>query len=123
MGTALSLTKIALHVYIGANLTSFAKHVLGEDEDMTESDRRAETTRMIAMVIGSTLAIVVMVYVYIVAKRAVEQANRGESEEEAMAFLSQEPTRGDYLEDWTEWHDDDDDNVSEHSLQEQRSGA
>ncbi|ORZ09512.1 hypothetical protein BCR42DRAFT_334476 [Absidia repens] len=85
LGTAISLIKIGLHVYIGAHLTSFAKHVLGDGSDLTESERKADTIREIAVVIGSILAIGVMIYVYFVAKRAVEEVQK--ENEEARAFL------------------------------------
>ncbi|ORZ07885.1 snare associated Golgi protein-domain-containing protein [Absidia repens] len=85
LGTALSLIKIGLHVYIGANLTSFAKHVLGGEDDLTESEKRAETVREIVIVIGSILATAVMVYVYFVAKRAVEEVKQ--ESDESQAFL------------------------------------
>ncbi|KAI8089990.1 snare associated Golgi protein-domain-containing protein [Halteromyces radiatus] len=127
LGTALSLIKIALHVYVGANLTSFAKHVLGEDDDMPESEKQAETVREIAVVIGSVLATGVMIYVYLVAKRAVEEVQR--ENEESVAFLGGSANIGGessyeeenqiameeagLTDDWIEWNgsdDDDDDN-------------
>ncbi|KAG0169286.1 hypothetical protein DFQ30_003760 [Apophysomyces sp. BC1015] len=87
LGTAISLIKIGLHVYIGANMTSFAKHVLGEDDDMTEGERQAENVRYVAIGIGSFLALGVMAYVYLVAKRAVAEVAAETESEEAMAFL------------------------------------
>ncbi|KAI9316446.1 snare associated Golgi protein-domain-containing protein, partial [Dichotomocladium elegans] len=119
LGTAISLTKIALHIYIGANLTSFAKHLMGDDEDMSESDRRAETARIIAAALGSVLAFAVMIYIYFVAKRAIKQVEQGElNGEESMAFLSHQEV-GDAdaasLEDWMEWNDDDDDESMDHT--------
>ncbi|KAF7731663.1 hypothetical protein EC973_008833 [Apophysomyces ossiformis] len=87
LGTALTLTKIALHVYVGANLTSFAKHVLGEENELTDNERQAETIRMVAVSVGSVLALGVMVYVYKVAKRAVAEIAAETEQEEAMAFL------------------------------------
>ncbi|KAI7871268.1 snare associated Golgi protein-domain-containing protein, partial [Spinellus fusiger] len=75
LGTALTLTKIGLHIYIGANLTSFAKHVLGEEDEITDEERKADIVRYIAAIIGSVLAFGVMSYVYVVAKRAVKEVN------------------------------------------------
>ncbi|CDS04084.1 hypothetical protein LRAMOSA07039 [Lichtheimia ramosa] len=118
IGTALTLTKIALHVYIGANLTSFAKQFLDEEDDseMTDSERRANTARTIAMIIGSVLATCVMIYIYIVAKRAVKEVEQEEQQDdqESLAFLSrqaQEDHDDASLEDWMEWHEDDDHSV------------
>lgn len=118
IGTALTLTKIALHVYIGANLTSFAKQFLDEEDDseMTDSERRANTARTIAMIIGSVLATGVMIYIYIVAKRAVKEVEQEEQQDdqESLAFLSrqaQEDHDDASLEDWMEWHEDDDHSV------------
>jgi heme/copper-type cytochrome/quinol oxidase subunit 1 len=134
LGTAISLVKIGLHVYVGANLTSFAKHVLGEEDDLTDSEKRAETIREIAVVIGSILATGVMVYVYFVAKRAVEEV-RHESEE-SMAFLGGGPydnssssnnnnnnlDEGNRMameeagvsDDWVEWNESDEDDLEGH---------
>ncbi|KAI8997017.1 snare associated Golgi protein-domain-containing protein [Pilobolus umbonatus] len=115
LGTAITLTKIALHVYIGANLTSFAKHILGEDSDMTESDLRAERIRYISMVVGSALAVCVMVYIYSLVKQAVKEAvvqteesvsfinNRYDEERDVSDMIS--------MEDWNEW-DNEEDNPS-----------
>ncbi|CAO3654679.1 unnamed protein product [Mucor fragilis] len=85
-GTAISLLKIALHVYIGANLTSFAKHVLGEDDDLSETEQRVMKIRFAAAIFFSLLAFVVMAYLYRVAKAAV--AETASADEEQMAFLN-----------------------------------
>lgn len=85
-GTAISLLKIALHVYIGANLTSFAKHVLGEDDDLSETEQRVIKIRFAAAIFFSLLAFVVMAYLYRVAKAAV--AETASADEEQMAFLN-----------------------------------
>ncbi|ORX51720.1 hypothetical protein DM01DRAFT_1337220 [Hesseltinella vesiculosa] len=118
-GTALSLLKIALHVYIGANLTSFSKHILGEDEDLTDSEKQAQTVMEISAVVGGVLATGVMVYVYVVANRAIKEM-QAESEE-ARAFLGDdERTSGDRIameeagitDDWVDWNESDDDDTS-----------
>jgi cbb3-type cytochrome oxidase subunit 3 len=96
-GTALSLSKIALHVYIGANLTSFAKHVLGEDEDMTEDQLRVEKIRYIAIVFFSIVAFGVMAYLYRVAKAAVAETNN--LDEEQMSFLNHHDEEVGFLDD------------------------
>ena len=85
-GTAITLLKIALHVYIGANLTSFAKHILGEDGDMTEGEIRAEQVKTFALVVGSIISMAGMAYIYRVAKAAVKEANQGN--EDHISFLS-----------------------------------
>ncbi|KAG1451644.1 hypothetical protein G6F46_010039 [Rhizopus delemar] len=89
-GTAISLTKIALHVYIGANLTSFAKHILGEDndEDMTEGEIRAERLKYTTMILGSLISFGVMAYIYRLTKAAIAEANATEESEEMQGFLS-----------------------------------
>ncbi|KAI8644213.1 snare associated Golgi protein-domain-containing protein [Parasitella parasitica] len=85
-GTGISLLKIALHVYIGANLTSFAKHVLGEDQDLSESEQRVMKIRFAAAIFFSLLAFVVMGYLYRVAKAAI--AETAATDEEQMSFLN-----------------------------------
>ncbi|KAI8141477.1 snare associated Golgi protein-domain-containing protein [Fennellomyces sp. T-0311] len=108
LGTALTLIKIGLHIYIGANLTSFAKHILGEDEDLTEAEQTAETVRMVSVILGSLLSTAVMGYIYVIAKRAVAEANLEENDAEQMAFLDRREGDNTSLVDWMEWHDDDD---------------
>ncbi|KAI9033829.1 snare associated Golgi protein-domain-containing protein [Phycomyces nitens] len=106
LGTAITLTKIALHVYIGANLTSFAKHVLGEEEELTDEEKRSDMVRYIAAGVGSILAFGVMGYVYVVAKQAVKEASEEDQQnEENMAFLR--PNEDQVHDDWLEWEDSD----------------
>ncbi|KAI8074450.1 snare associated Golgi protein-domain-containing protein [Gongronella butleri] len=110
LGTAISLIKIALHVYIGANLTSFTKHLFGEDDDLTESERQAQTVMEVGALIGSILAMGVMVYVYVVAKRAIKEVQH-ESDEQR-AFLGDDPIameEAGITDDWVDWNESDDD--------------
>ncbi|ORE08383.1 hypothetical protein BCV72DRAFT_248842 [Rhizopus microsporus var. microsporus] len=90
-GTALSLLKIALHIYIGANLTSFAKHILGEDgdEDMTEEQKTAEKIKFAAGIVGSIISFAVIAYVYKLAKEAIAEVKL-EEDEEMQGFLNEE---------------------------------
>ncbi|KAI9289534.1 snare associated Golgi protein-domain-containing protein [Umbelopsis sp. AD052] len=105
LGTAISLVKIAIHVYIGATLPSFAKHILGEDDD-EPMDTATEVFRYTAMALGSILAFGVMIYVYFVAKRAVEEVIQEDSLE-TTGFLNPNPRPS--SEDWMEWVDSDED--------------
>lgn len=78
LGTALSLVKISIHVYIGANLPSFAKHVLG-DPDADPSKPPAPLTvsdyiRFVAVGAGFVLAMGIVVYVWIQARKVVREA-------------------------------------------------
>ncbi|KAK4514759.1 uncharacterized protein ATC70_002362 [Mucor velutinosus] len=107
-GTAISLLKIALHVYIGANLTSFAKHVLGEDDDLSESEQRVMKIRFAAAVLFSLLALVVMAYLYRVAKAAV--AETASADEEQMSFLNHHDEEEGFLD---TVDDDDEESVHE----------
>ncbi|CAO3618213.1 unnamed protein product [Cunninghamella blakesleeana] len=118
-GTALSLIKIGLHVYIGANLTSFAKHVLGDEEGLSESEKRVETIREIAIVVGSILATCVMMYVYFVAKEAIKEVQQ--QSDEQMAFLGPDIENQIAMEeaaeavgvsdDWIEWNESDEEEI------------
>lgn len=82
---------------------------------MSDSEKRANTARTIAMIIGSVLATGVMIYIYIVAKRAVKEVEQEErqDDQESLAFLSRQAQEDDgaSLEDWMEWHEDDDNSV------------
>jgi cbb3-type cytochrome oxidase subunit 3 len=89
LGTAISLFKISLHVYIGANLTSFAKLVLGdEDEDLTPEQIKVEKIRYFVTFLFAILFAGVFGYIYRIAKKAVEEANSVQDEEEQLGFLS-----------------------------------
>ncbi|RUP49972.1 hypothetical protein BC936DRAFT_140819 [Jimgerdemannia flammicorona] len=86
LGTALSLVKLAAHVYIGANLKSFSKHILGEDPEeddgktLNASDAPDElvtlsdVVRYVAMGVGFVLATGVMLYVWLLSRRIVREA-------------------------------------------------
>lgn len=115
MGTAITLLKIALHVYIGANLTSFAKHILGEDGDMTEGQIRAEKVKTFAVIVGSFITFAVMAYIYRVAKQAVKEANEGQEFISARQQQDEErdiELRGGFLDD-----DDEDEDEEEEEVQ------
>ncbi len=111
-GTAITLLKIALHVYIGANLTSFAKHILGEEEDMTPEEIRAEKVKTYAVIIGSIISFLVMFYIYRVAQAAVREANLENSD---TYFNNHDEERD--IELSHGFLDDDDEDESEHELE------
>ncbi|KAI9487005.1 MAG: snare associated Golgi protein-domain-containing protein [Benjaminiella poitrasii] len=94
VGTAISLLKIAVHVYIGANLTSFVEHLLGDDSNLTEEQLRAIKVKYVAFVVFSMIAMVVMAYLYRIAKAATAEANGSSPDdivdEEQMSFLNHE---------------------------------
>ncbi|KAI9497871.1 snare associated Golgi protein-domain-containing protein [Zychaea mexicana] len=120
LGTAISLTKIGIHIYIGSSFTSFSKRILGDDDDMTDDERTADNIRIAATVIGSFLSFGVMAYIYAVTKRAVAQANNEENDVESMAFLNRNDTDNGSLVDWTEWHDDEEEEEDEDSYARSR---
>ncbi|KAI8988037.1 snare associated Golgi protein-domain-containing protein, partial [Mycotypha africana] len=95
-GTAISLLKIALHVYVGATLTSFVKHVLGNDEDArTEGEIRAEKIKYIFVGLSALLGMGVMIYLYQVVKVAVAETvklDSAASNEEELSFLHDDDT-------------------------------
>ncbi|CEP15543.1 hypothetical protein [Parasitella parasitica] len=111
-GTGISLLKIALHVYIGANLTSFAKHVLGEDQDLSESEQRLMRIRFATAVFFSLLAFVVMGYLYRVAKAAIAEA--APADEEQMSFLNHHDEEEGFV-DVVDIVDDGGSNANEHA--------
>lgn len=114
-GTAISLLKIALHVYIGANLTSFAKHVLGEDGDLSEVEQRVMKIRFAAAIFFSLLAFVVMAYLYRVAKAAVAETTN--VDEEQMSFLNHHDEEEGFL----DAVNDEDEEEEEHILNNSNS--
>ncbi|GAA5808099.1 hypothetical protein MFLAVUS_001481 [Mucor flavus] len=129
-GTALTLLKIALHVYIGANLTSLAKHILGEEEDLSEDEIRIEKLKSFAMIVGTIITFIGMAYIYRVAKAAIKEANldqpehflpsRDDEEEElGLTLLGpskiQEPRDSVSIDNWDDWGDEDSDD-EDHTL-------
>lgn len=132
-GTALTLLKIALHVYIGANLTSLAKHILGEEEDLSEDEIRIEKLKSFAMVVGSIITFIGMAYIYRVAKAAIKEANldqpehflppHDDDEEEEMGLtllgpskIVEEPRDSVSIDNWDDWGDEDSDDEEDHTL-------
>ncbi|KAI7853446.1 snare associated Golgi protein-domain-containing protein [Circinella umbellata] len=108
-GTAISLTKIALHIYIGSSFTSFAKRILGDDSDLTDDERTAETMRIVSAIVGSILSFGVMTYIYIITRRAVAELNNNEeTDAESMAFLNRNEPDNNSVVSWTEWNEEDD---------------
>lgn len=118
-GTAITLLKIGLHVYIGANLTSFAKHILGEDENMTEGEIRAEKVKTFAVVVGSIISVAVMAYIYRVAKAAVKEANL--NDEHQVGFFTNRDEEQDI--ELSHGFLDDDESSSEHELEFVKPGT
>ncbi|KAG2177756.1 hypothetical protein INT43_003003 [Umbelopsis isabellina] len=110
LGTAISLIKIGIHVYIGATLPSFAKHILGEDDD-DPVDSGAQIFRYTAMILGTILSMGVMVYIYFIAKKAVEDVIR-ENNAESRGFLSTEANPRASSDEWMEWVDSDDEEAA-----------
>ncbi|KAI8878168.1 hypothetical protein K501DRAFT_259041 [Backusella circina FSU 941] len=89
-GTALSLLKIALHIYIGANLTSFAKMVLGDEEELSEKEQHVQNVRYFSMALGFALTFGVMAYIYHIAKKVVKEVSlEEENNDESLAFLGE----------------------------------
>lgn len=137
LGTAISLLKIAFHVYVGANLTSFVKHLLGEDDDLTPEQLRVEKIKFFVAIAFSILATVVIIYIYRIARQAVKEANESDplDDEEQMASLLNHQEQDDdpdeielephtstqvdtlprdsmSLDTWDNWGDDDDDDAT-----------
>lgn len=142
LGTGITLLKIAFHVYVGANLTSFVKHLLGEDDDLTPEQVRVEKVKFFISILFGVVAFGVLFYIYRVAKQAVAEANQSDplDNEEQMAFLNHQDQDDDpdeielepqhttrepansvdsmlprdsmSLDTWDNWGDDDEDNTS-----------
>lgn len=110
LGTAVSLIKIGIHVYIGATLPSFAKHILGEDDD-DPVDEGTQIFRFTAMVLGAILSFGVMIYIYFIAKKAVEDVIR-ENDSETRGFLSASANPRASSDEWNEWVDSDDEEAA-----------
>lgn len=105
IATAISLSKLALHVYIGSTLSSLAvlpPPPTEDDGDPTlpapvDSNSHGRTLKIVVMVISMTLGIVIGAYVWIVAKREIEMSEglRTERRRKRKEFLrlSQGSTR------------------------------
>ncbi|KAJ1679175.1 Tlg2-vesicle protein [Spiromyces aspiralis] len=93
--TLLSLLKLLLHVYIGANLEAitdlFRKDKDGDDGD-SEKHNTISKQKLIFMIVGIVISVATMVYIMVVAKRRVEEAasmmrRQEEGEEEAIEMV------------------------------------
>lgn len=139
LGTAISLFKIALHVYVGANLTSFAKHILGEEDEqeLTPEQIKIQKIRYFVIFLLCILAAGLFAYIYRIAKKAVAEANALDDEEQ-LGFLSHqeldedeeeielqahhtvamdthEPRDSMSIDNWDNWGDDEDESDHEES--------
>ncbi|CAO3573714.1 unnamed protein product [Mortierella alpina] len=78
LATALSLTKLALHVYIGSTLSSLAgpspttPPPTSDDGQVPVTDTHGRNLKIFVMVISMILGIAVGAYVWMVAKREIE---------------------------------------------------
>ncbi|KAF9950550.1 hypothetical protein BGZ70_001307 [Mortierella alpina] len=78
LATALSLTKLALHVYIGSTLSSLAgpspttPPPTSEDGQVPVTDTHGRNLKIFVMIISMLLGIAVGAYVWMVAKREIE---------------------------------------------------
>ncbi|KAF9356259.1 Transmembrane protein 64 [Mortierella sp. NVP85] len=106
IATAISLLKLALHVYIGSTLSSLAivpPTTTPEDDDSNgdttdtpvDGNSHGRTVKIVVMVISMILGVVVGAYVWIVAKREIEasEGNRVERRRRKRESLRQGLTR------------------------------
>jgi len=108
IATAISLLKLALHVYIGSTLSSLAivpptttpedgdgNGDTGTPSDTVEGNSHGRTVKIVVMVISMIIGVVVGAYVWIVAKREIEasEGNRVERRRRKRESLRQGLTR------------------------------
>ena len=99
---------------------------MGDDSDLTDDERTAETIRIVSAIVGSILSFGVMTYIYIITKRAVAELNNSEeTDAESMAFLNRNEPDNSSLVSWMEWNeeddeDDDNDNNNQHRERSQQ---
>ncbi|KXN86356.1 Golgi apparatus membrane protein TVP38 [Leucoagaricus sp. SymC.cos] len=95
--TALSLFKVIIHTSLGASIHSFREYHIQTSQKDAEEDQSADTVARMWTGAGILLCILILVYLSIVARRAVddeldddEPVTALEDNEERMAFLSPE---------------------------------
>lgn len=90
--TALSLFKVIIHTSLGASIHSFRDYHVQASRKDTEEDQSADTVARMWTGAGILLCILILVYLSIVARRAVDDEldddDDREDSEERMAFLS-----------------------------------
>jgi hypothetical protein len=92
--TALSLFKVIIHTTMGASIQSFKDHHI---VDPKNGEKHEHTLGELWTVIGIILCIAILIYLSIVARRAVDEELNDESvptcdNEETIAFLSPDET-------------------------------
>lgn len=77
--TALSLFKLMIHVWIGSKLSSFSAHyTLKETNDIstTSNNNSQDVLKAIMMIIGISIGIGVIIYVWISARKAINEVEQ-----------------------------------------------
>jgi hypothetical protein len=93
--TGLSLFKVIIHTTIGASIQSFKDYHIVDPKESELGKEHEHTLGELWTVIGIILCIAILVYLSIVARRAVDEELEDESipacdSEETLAFLSSE---------------------------------
>jgi uncharacterized membrane protein YdjX (TVP38/TMEM64 family) len=94
--TALSLFKVIIHTSLGASIHSFREYHVQTSQKDAEEDQSADTVARMWTGAGILLCVLILVYLSIVARRAVDDelddddgpVTAREDSEERMAFLS-----------------------------------
>jgi uncharacterized membrane protein YdjX (TVP38/TMEM64 family) len=92
--TALSLFKVIIHTSLGASIHSFKDYHVPDQNLGVVEDGGANTVARAWTVIGIGLCIVILIYLSVVARRAVDEELDGEESEETIPFLSPEDLEG-----------------------------
>jgi len=92
--TGLSLFKVIIHTTIGASIQSFKDYHIADPKDSDPGKEHEHTLGELWTVIGIILCVAILVYLSIVARRAVDDELDDEAcdGEETLAFLSPEET-------------------------------
>jgi len=97
--TALSLFKVIIHTSLGASIHSFRDYHLQTSATGAEEDQSADTVARMWTGAGILLCILILVYLSIIARRAVDEelgdadpSTTREESEERTAFLSPDPS-------------------------------
>jgi hypothetical protein len=93
--TALSLVKVIIHTSVGASIHSFRDYHV-TDPDSVDDESNADMLARMWSIIGIVLCLVILIYLSIVARRAVDEELDDEpitpqDDEETEAFLSSSP--------------------------------
>ncbi|CAG8542081.1 1355_t:CDS:2 [Ambispora leptoticha] len=81
IATAISLFKLVIHVWIGSKISSFTEHLKGNSDSSNFNEIHLDPMRIIPVMIGVSIGLGVIIYVWILARRSIKEVEENISNE------------------------------------------